>query len=722
MKEKDLLKKIKEESDRLVPDVYDKVVKAANAQGLLNGRADTSEASSDGKTVALGGFKRKAIVPVAIAVVVAAGLAIALPIALKGNFNEGDSPAIEVPPGPPSPPKPEDKDAVVYKGMSASANAQVNTAQTNAVLTSAKVSDEVSVQSEYSAYRNEDFYISVKFENPKNYAILGLTITYSGTTNLFPCSSFEDSGDSENVFVRVEAKKSVATDVTAVYTISNITYSDGKEIKSAVYAEGANTSITVAINEYGTDVEKTQAVTGTKLNCLDDGMLSEDGVLIIPQGITEIGRYAFAYDESIKEIIIPDTVETIDEGAFYDCLSVEKVTIGSGIVFIDKNVFHNCEKISYVNYTGTLTDWCKIDFAYTASEQAERMKTDTAEKAIRYSNPTFFAHDLHINGELVTEVIVPQEITALKYAVFARCTSITKVVLHENVKTIGYYAFVTCTGINELDLGGVQVIDVSSFDGCYGITRLTLPETLREIKSGAFRAAEKIIEVYNLSELNLDIGRATNGYVAKYAKHVYDEVPAESNFLTDEDGFVWYTNPDIGWAIFLVGYVGTKTEITVPLTYEDKSVILNECAFAGNTVLEKVTFEEGFDAIPNRLFAYCFTLKEVILPQTVKSIGDHAFWSSGLEKIVLPEHCTKITQYAFSECKNLDMTIQAKEISIEKYALGSNTNLKITFAGTVQQWSNYVNALNTSTETKGILYDTDFTAVCSDGTYKAYGI
>ncbi|MDE6790952.1 MAG: leucine-rich repeat domain-containing protein, partial [Clostridia bacterium] len=571
MKEKDLLKKIKKESDSRIPDVYDKVVNAANAQGLLNDNGDT-QVYSDGKTVVLGGFKRKAVIPIALALVVAVGLSIALPLALRGNSNEGEPPVIDDDhnkPGPPSPPKPDDdKYAVVYKGMSASANAQAETNQSNAKLMSAKVSEKASVQAEYNAYRNEDFYINVKFENPKNYAILGLTITYSGTTNLFPCSSFEDSGDSENVFVRVKAKKSAATDVTAEYTISNITYNDGKEIKSAVYAEGANTSITVAINEYGTEVDKTQAVTGTKLNCLDSGMLSEGGVLTIPQGITEIGRYAFAYDESIKEIIIPDTVQTIDEGAFYDCLSVEKVTIGSGVKFIDKNAFHKCENISYVNYTGTLTDWCKIDFAYTESQQTERMQTVSIDKDIRYSNPTFFAHDLHINGELITEVIVPQEITAVKYATFARCTSITKVVLHENVKSIGYYAFVTCTGINEIDLGGVQIIDASSFDGCYGITRLTLPETLQEIKSGAFRAAEKIIEVYNLSKLNLDIGRATNGYVAKYATHVYAEVPAESNFLTDEDGFVWYTNPEIESVIFLVGYVGTKTEITVPLTYE----------------------------------------------------------------------------------------------------------------------------------------------------------
>lgn len=43
--------------------------------------------------------------------------------------------------------------------------------------------------------------------------------------------------------------------------------------------------------------------------------------MTIPQGITEIGKYAFAYNEDVKEVVIPDTVETINAGAFYDCLS-----------------------------------------------------------------------------------------------------------------------------------------------------------------------------------------------------------------------------------------------------------------------------------------------------------------------------------------------------------------------------------------------------------------
>lgn len=714
MKEKDLLKKIKNESDRLVPDVYDKVVNAANTQGLLNNCGDAQE-YCDGKTVTLGGFKRKAVIPIALALVVAVGLAVALPLALRGNSTEGGSPVID-----------GDKNAVVYKGMSASANAQAGTTQSNAKAMSAKVSENVSVQAEYSAYRNEEFYISVQFDNPENYTILGLTISYAGTTNLFPCNSFEDAGNNENVYVKVNAKKAAKDDTVTEYTISNITYSDGTEVKSAEYAEGAKTSLNVQINEYGTEIDKSEVQTGTKLNCLGNDMLDNDGVLTVPDGITEIGRYAFAYDESIKEIIIPDTVQTIDEGAFYDCLSVEKVTFGAGIEFIDRNAFHNCENISYVNYTGTLLEWCQIDFCYTEEEQSYNIYHNPEyvnkfeDKEVRYSNPTFFAHDLHIGGELVTEVTFPEELNVVKYATFARCTSITKVVLHENVKAIGFYAFVTCTGINEIDLGGVEIIDTAAFDGCYGISKLTLPETLLKIKNNAFRAAQKIIEIYNLSDIQLDKGFSSNGAVAKYAEKVYTEIPDISNFETDINGFVWYANEEKPYEIALVGYVGTATEVTVPYTHNDKMVVLKECAFAGNTVLQKVTFEDGFTAIPNRLFAYCFSLTEVVLPNTIISIGDHAFWSSGLKQIVLPANCTYIDQHAFTELVDCEITINATQFSYGKYAFGWNTNMKVNFAGTVEQWNEYVNVSNSVSDYKGILYETDFTAVCSNGTYQAY--
>jgi hypothetical protein len=616
---------------------------------------------------------------------------------------------------------------LIFKGISATSD--TTTASTTKSVKSSVVAFADTVTYDYTAYRNEEFYIDVSFDNPNSYTILGLTITYAGETNLFPCNNFEDAGDTNNIFVRVKAKKqSESSDVTQ-YTISNITYTDGTSVKQAKYSDGAKDELNVKILQYGTDTSGVEAVTGTKLNYFSDNMLSSDGVLTIPDGITEIGEYAFAYNEKIKQIIIPETVIDIAQGAFYDCLNVEKVTIGASVISIGYNAFHYCENISYVNYTGTLAEWLNIDFAYSADEQEMNRISGIADKNVRYSNPTFYAHDLHINGELLTEVVVPDGVSQIKYGAFMRCTSITKVTLPQSVKTVGYYAFLTCSGLYDLDLGGVEVIDYSAFDGCYSLMKVTLPATMSEIKSGsngAFSSAQKILEVYNLSEaLNItNVGSAANnnGAVAKFAKYVYRSANEVSKYVTDTDGFVWFSVPENESEIYLVGYVGDSAEITVPYKKDGKQVVLQNCVFAGNTVLTKVTFESGYTSIPDRAFAYCYSIEEVCLPDTVTTIGDHAFWSCGIKKLVLPEACVNIDKHAFSSNNGLEITLSATEIKFDKYAFQMCQNLTIHYAGTVAQWSAYVNRLNSDDARNGILSGADFTAICSDGTYQAYGI
>ena len=70
--------------------------------------------------------------------------------------------------------------------------------------------------------------------------------------------------------------------------------------------------------------------------------------------------------------------------------------------------------------------------------------------------------------------------------------------------------------------------------------------------------------------------------------------------------------------------------------------------------IESVTFEEGMEKIPSRLFQNCTGLKKINWPSTLKSIDHSAFGScSSLEKVEIPEGVSEIGQYVFSDCSNL---------------------------------------------------------------------
>lgn len=85
-------------------------------------------------------------------------------------------------------------------------------------------------------------------------------------------------------------------------------------------------------------------IEGNKIvDVTDKGKTYKD--LIIPKGITEINKHAFACCKSLEHIIIPDTVTNIGDGAFYNCINLKIGVIPKGIIYINSNTFFGCENL-----------------------------------------------------------------------------------------------------------------------------------------------------------------------------------------------------------------------------------------------------------------------------------------------------------------------------------------------------------------------------------------
>ena len=61
--------------------------------------------------------------------------------------------------------------------------------------------------------------------------------------------------------------------------------------------------------------------------------------VIIPEGITEIGQYAFRDCTTLQSVVIPDSVIRIANAAFYGCSSLSRISIGSGVTEINHSAF-----------------------------------------------------------------------------------------------------------------------------------------------------------------------------------------------------------------------------------------------------------------------------------------------------------------------------------------------------------------------------------------------
>ena len=123
--------------------------------------------------------------------------------------------------------------------------------------------------------------------------------------------------------------------------------------------------------------------------------------LVVPEGVTSIGQYAFYWLSSLTSVTLPSTLDTVGQEAFTEC---------SGLV--------------RVNYTGMVADWCNIGFANAWN-----------------CNPLSFAHNLYIGGSKVTDLVIPEGVTAIKPYAFYGLQGLTSVELPEGLQSIGSYAF-----------------------------------------------------------------------------------------------------------------------------------------------------------------------------------------------------------------------------------------------------------------------------------------
>lgn len=182
--------------------------------------------------------------------------------------------------------------------------------------------------------------------------------------------------------------------------------------------------------------ENCNAIVETETNTLIVGC----GKTIIPNTVTAIGPYAFAGSRSwdsgyfqgmhlTGSITIPESVTKIDEGAFFNCYELQSVTIGKNVKTIEEIAFGNTD-IERVHISD-LSAWCQIDF-------------------IGISSNPFYSNDavLYLNGSIIRDLVIPNDIEEIKQYAFAYCVGLTSVVVHKKVKKIGSLAFAGCKSLS----------------------------------------------------------------------------------------------------------------------------------------------------------------------------------------------------------------------------------------------------------------------------------
>ena len=144
--------------------------------------------------------------------------------------------------------------------------------------------------------------------------------------------------------------------------------------------------------------------------------------------LQSIGRSAFQ-GVNLKCITIPDSVTSIERGAFEDCRNITGVTIGNGVKSIGGGAFDRCNALENIYYAGDINGWLDIEF--------EGASANPLFQILEYNE----TKNLYINNELLTELIIPDNIKEIKANAFYGCSSLKSVVTPSGVNKIGENAF-----------------------------------------------------------------------------------------------------------------------------------------------------------------------------------------------------------------------------------------------------------------------------------------
>jgi hypothetical protein len=173
--------------------------------------------------------------------------------------------------------------------------------------------------------------------------------------------------------------------------------------------------------------------------------------IVIEDSETELTTTQFKCSGT-KEVYLGRNVSA---STFKDMTSLKKVTISDKVTEIGKSAFEGCSGLERVNISD-LSAWCNIH--YTSN----------------FDNPLYYAYHLFLDGTEVTNLVIPETVTEIKFAAFIGCSGLTEVTIPNSVTSIGKSAFSVCSGLTEVSIpNSVTSIGNYAFQGCTGIVKLT---------------------------------------------------------------------------------------------------------------------------------------------------------------------------------------------------------------------------------------------------------
>ena len=447
----------------------------------------------------------------------------------------------------------------------------------------------------------------------------------------------------------------------------------------------------------------------------------------IPNSVTSIGNIAF-YNSGLTSVTIGSGVKSIGMYAFSCCADLTSITIGSGVTSIGHGVFNDCTSLTSivcnakdVPETGqngqnafygitqsnvTLYVPSSSVEAYKAAEPWKNFK-DVLAGQVEVDGIYYQLHPAENEAEVIKkpsgyyegDIEIPSDfthydtywfVTSIGDDAFNGCTGLTSVTIPDGVMSIGEYAFNGCGGLTSITLPNrVISIGEGAFFGCNGLTSIAIPNSVKSIEKVAFAWCTGLTSIvcnaesvpgtssdafFGITQSNVTL------YVPSSSVDAYKAAEPWKNFKdvlavqVEFDGIYYQLHPDKHEAEVIKHPDGYEGDIVIP-----------------STITYPAEGEEwSVTSIGEQAFLGCEEMTSIAIPNSVTSIGGGAFVSCGLTSIVIPNSVTSIGEQAFYGCTDLAaVTIGNGVTSMGSHAFSESGLTSVTIGNGVTSIGDY---------------------------------
>lgn len=260
------------------------------------------------------------------------------------------------------------------------------------------------------------------------------------------------------------------------------------------------------------------------------------------------------------------SVTAIGDKAFYSAYNLTSVTIPNSVTIIGEHAFYDCANLTTIDIPNSVTRIQSHALGSTG------LTSITIPKGI-----TTLEEGVLLGTKLVS-VVIPDNITSIGDRVFSGCEDLTSVTISNSVVSIGERAFRWCKSLTSVIIGNsVTSIGKEAFYSS-GLTSIDIPNSVKRIGDNAFKSCTSLTSVSFGTGL-VEIGTAFNGC---------------SNITS------------VTW--------NARNCTTSPFAY-----------YPDENIITSFVFGDEVESIPSSLCHNMIHVTSIVLPNSVKTIGDYAF-------------------------------------------------------------------------------------------------